>query len=170
MNIKTLCLFFILSLLLPAGPARAHAVHGELETRPALQILAVYDGGDPMSYAAVEITRKGEDLPFQTGRTDRNGCFAFKPDKPGTWQIVVKDGMGHQLSLNRNIDKVHTLAENAASLNQTDTEGQTGALSRLEKSLAGIAIIFGLSGLAFWWRGRVERRQGRKEKNASKEE
>ncbi|MFW5901561.1 MAG: hypothetical protein ACOCTS_00825 [Thermodesulfobacteriota bacterium] len=170
MNIKPLCLIFMLSLLLPAGPAQAHAVHGELETRTAVQIRAVYDGGDPMSYAAVEITRKGEDLPFQTGRTDRNGCFAFKPDKPGNWQIVVKDGMGHHLSLNRDIDKVNTLAENAASLNQTDTEDRTGSLSRVEKALAGIAIIFGLSGLAFWWRGRAERRQYRKYENAGKEE
>ncbi len=169
MHNKTVCLIFVVFLLVPAGLARAHAVHGELKSRAAIEIRAVYDGGEPMSYAAVEITRKGEDLPFQTGRTDRNGCFAFTPDKPGTWQIVVKDGMGHRLSVNREIDKIHALAENTASLNPAEQGEKTGSLSRLEKALAGIAIIFGLSGLAFWWRGRVERRHFKKEKNPGKE-
>jgi len=55
----------------------------------------MYDDGEPMSYSAVEIKGPDSDIAFQTGRTDRNGLMMSQPDRPGPWQAVVSDGMGH---------------------------------------------------------------------------
>jgi hypothetical protein len=35
------------------------------------------------------------EIPFRTGRTDRNGYFCFQPDAPGRWKITIKDEDGH---------------------------------------------------------------------------
>ncbi|MFO7839585.1 MAG: hypothetical protein R6X08_08825 [Desulfosalsimonadaceae bacterium] len=139
----------ILALMLaPAGAVLAHGVHAKVTQQYGMQIYAVYDGGEPMSYAAVEIFHENAELPFQKGRTDKNGYFLFKPDKPGNWEITVKDGMGHQLSANTSVGKDLVLKKKTAADKRHD------ALSRPEKVLMGIAIIFGLSGFFFWWRGR----------------
>lgn len=160
--IKTIRLYLFVGIILVgyAGPVLGHGVQGRITPQTGMQVKASYDDGKPMQYAAVEVTHADEKLPFQTGRTDRNGCFVFLPDKPGDWQVVVNDGMGHQLSLNTRLDK------NLESDKESGPEKGEGALSRPEKALMGIAIIFGLSGFFFWWRGRSEMRKVR---NAQKE-
>ncbi|MBS3759252.1 MAG: carboxypeptidase regulatory-like domain-containing protein [Desulfobacterales bacterium] len=142
-------------LMVYAGPALGHGVQGRITPQTGMQVNASYDDGEPMAYAAVEVTHADEKLPFQTGRTDRNGCFVFLPDKPGDWRVVVNDGMGHQLSLTTQLDK------NLELNKESGPEKTYGALSRPEKALMGIAIIFGLSGVFFWWRGRAEMRKVR---------
>ena len=49
-----------------------------------------------MSYReAMVYSPKDEKFAFQTGRTDEAGRFAFTPDVPGRWRVVVKDEEGH---------------------------------------------------------------------------
>jgi nickel transport protein len=92
-----------------------------------------------------------EELPFQTGRTDRNGLFLFLPDQPGDWKVVARDEMGHRLAVKPIIDE---------DMNPNKTGGQTdgavdgGFLPRYEKAFMGLSLIFGISGVFFWWRGR----------------
>lgn len=133
------------------GSAWAHGVRGVITSENAMHVTAAYDDGEPMSYAQVEIRRDGEKLPFQTGRTDRNGRFAFLLDKAGTWTIIVSDEMGHRLALKTGID-------NGLELNSPgDQATDAGALSRYEKALMGITIIFGICGFFCWWRGTKDR-------------
>ena len=54
-----------------------------LKKTEAWCITAQYDDGEFMSYAGVEVKAPGSDIAFQTGRTDRNGCFVFLPDAQG---------------------------------------------------------------------------------------
>jgi nickel transport protein len=58
-----------------------------------------------MSYAGVEITAPDAKLPFQSGRTDRNGYFCFRPDAPGRWKITIKDEDGHFVRLGTKVSK-----------------------------------------------------------------
>ncbi|MCI5122028.1 MAG: hypothetical protein D3908_12715 [Candidatus Electrothrix sp. AUS4] len=96
---------FLLSLILPTQ-GQAHAVHGETgSSSEALCTSASYDDGGPMSYASVEITAPNAEVPFQSGRTDRNGYFCFRPDAPGRWKITIKDEDGHFIRLGTKVSK-----------------------------------------------------------------
>lgn len=110
-NIRKKQAFFLLVLplgltLLLSAHGHAHAVHGDTGSgSEALCTSASYDDGEAMSYAAVEIIAPNAKLPFQSGRTDRNGYFCFRPDTPGRWKITVKDEDGHFVRLGTKVSK-----------------------------------------------------------------
>ncbi|ERP31002.1 hypothetical protein [Chitinivibrio alkaliphilus] len=88
---------FSLFLLLYTVPLFSHAVISEqMETASTVSIRFSYEDGEPMAYAAVEIFSPAEDrVPFQTGRTDKNGVFSFVPDAEGMWLVSADDGDDH---------------------------------------------------------------------------
>ena len=139
------------SILMLADIGRTHGVRGRIGSETSILVEAEYDDGEPVSYAAVEVLDPEEKIPFQTGRTDRNGRFLFLPDKPGEWKVVVNDEMGHRVALKTTIDKSINLTEKG---DQTDTNGDHGFILKYEKALMGITIIFGICGFFFWWNGK----------------
>lgn len=141
----TLCLLAI------AEDVWSHGVLGRVGSGKGILVEAEYDDGEPMTYASIEIFDSEENLPFQSGRTDRNGRFLFCPDKMGDWKVVVTDGMGHRLALKTNIDKMFNLVK---TNEQQANDINERSFSRYERALMGISIIFGISGIFFWWRGR----------------
>ncbi|MBN2231651.1 MAG: hypothetical protein JW781_02365 [Deltaproteobacteria bacterium] len=141
----------LLGLALSAAPCRAHGVEGYIENITGACVYAGYDDGEPMAYAAVEVRPEGAKLAFQTGRTDRNGCFMFRPDGPGRWQVVVNDGMGHRLALDYEAAADPTTAEPHATPRARD-----GGLTRAVKIITGMAVIFGICGFFYGWQARRE--------------
>ena len=153
---KFFCIVFIalLTCLAAVLPVWGHGVEGYTEAIEGYCITAQYDDGEPMAYAAVEIKSPGADIAFQTGRTDRNGCFMFYPDGEGLWQATVQDGMGHRLALSVKVgEQEKSLSPEAAS--PASLKG-----SRPLKALVGVSVIFGATGVAYGWRSR--RRSNRK--------
>jgi len=61
----------------------------------------------------------------------------------------VNDEMGHRLEVVVPVDE-------ALALQSEQGEGNTGQgnLSRYEKAVMGVSIIFWISGMLFWWRGK----------------
>ena len=102
-----------------------------------------------MSYAKVTISAPEAKLMFQSGRTDRNGRFCFSPDVSGDWKVVVNDEMGHRLEVVVPVDEALALPAH-----QGNEDAAQGALNRYEKAVMGVSIIFGISGILFWWRGK----------------
>ncbi|MCI5209806.1 MAG: hypothetical protein D3910_13670 [Candidatus Electrothrix sp. ATG2] len=106
---KTAFLMLTFSLgytLFFTGPSQAHGVHGETgSSSEALCTSASYDDGETMSYAAVEIFAPDTEVPFQSGRTDRNGYFCFRPDTTGRWKITIKDADDHFVRLGVKVSK-----------------------------------------------------------------
>ena len=144
---KRMFLIATLAFLLPS-PLFAHGVKGTVK-EGGLVVTAQYDTGEAMSYARVKILAPGAKLTFQSGRTDRNGRFCFFPDAPGDWKVVVDDEMGHRLEV--------IVPVNEAKELKTDKQAGGSAessLSRYEKALMGLSIIFGISGIFFWWKGK----------------
>ena len=133
-----------------AGIGWCHGVDGYVEKANGYCVTAEYDDGEPMSYAAVEIRAPGAKVGFQTGRTDRNGCFMIKTDTPGAWQAVVSDGMGHRLAL----DFAVAADGDAEARDQAITPAVPAKTSRPLKVLAGLSIIFGLCGFFYGWKAR----------------
>jgi len=126
----------------------AHGVTSKVDTG-GIVVSAMYDTGEAMDYARVTISAPGANLKFQSGRTDRNGRFCFFPDVSGDWKVVVDDEMGHRLEVNVTVDETMVLRANPENGN-----ARPGFLTRCEKAVMGVSIIFGISGILFWWKGR----------------
>ena len=75
----------------------AHALRASHE-RQGETILARFAYSDDRATEFASVRVIGADgKEFQNGRTDARGRFAFVPDAPGTWRIIVADGMGHKV-------------------------------------------------------------------------
>jgi nickel transport protein len=136
-------LFGMVIFLLPAR-LYSHGVAGKVDTG-GIVVRTEYSTGEPMSYAKVRITAPGEEITFQSGRTDRKGRFCFFPDVKGNWKVVVDDEMGHRLEMGVPVNDQLAWKEDQKS----GGTGKTG-FSRYEKALMGICIIFGLFGIFSW--------------------
>ncbi len=132
--------------------ASAHGVYGDIDRAQGIMAHAAYDDGEPMSYAKVEIFKKGENLPFQTGMTDRNGRFLFLPDRQGDWKVVISDEMGHKIALKAVVDDMARMSVKGA--------GGSPTVTRWQGMVAGLGIISGFFSILFWYYS-IHRRQGK---------
>ena len=148
MRYRGLMIFISSVIILAPYLLYAHGVNGKVDAGGVV-VTAEYDSGEAMSYAKVKISAPGAKITFQSGRTDRNGRFSFFPDTPGDWKVVVDDEMGHLLELNVPVDETLVFHDK-----QQRGEAGQASLSRYQKALIGISIIFGISGIFFWWRGK----------------
>jgi len=100
------------------------------EVHQGAGILITYDNQDPMTFADVEIFRPGETAyEFQTGMTDENGVFMFKPDTTGSWTIKVSDGLGHGQVIELLVDDL------------SSNSPETSAPRRIQKIISGLGYI-----------------------------
>ena len=148
MKYRNLIFFFLIMAFMLPSLLHAHGVTSKIDTG-GIVVSAMYDTGEAMDYARVTISAPGANLKFQSGRTDRNGRFCFFPDVSGDWKVVVDDEMGHRLEVNVTVDEAMVLQATRENRN-----AGRGFLTRYEKALMGISIIFSLSGIFFWWKGR----------------
>ena len=130
--------------------AGAHGVTGAFATG-GMVVTASYSDGAPMSYARVKITAPEGGPTFQSGRTDRNGRFCFYPDGPGTWTVVVDDEMGHRLRLQVPVEEQRITAK------VTSAGGGNNAAPKWMGAIAGIGVIFGLTGILMAIKSRRKR-------------
>ena len=92
-------LFAALLLCLWPALAKGHGTgYGPADGLGARSLEYYYSSGDPMAYAKTLVYAPDDgETEYQNGRTDRRGRFAFVPDMPGTWRVVVSDGQGHRV-------------------------------------------------------------------------
>ncbi len=149
----------LLMLTVASGTALGHGVEIGVAYDPSRVFEAVYTDGEVMSYAEVKIfPPEGETRPFQIGRTDRNGKFAFVPDGPGEWRFRVDDGMGHVAVSSVNV------AEKTAGEESTPQAGETITPARLPRVLAataGLGYLMGIFGAVSLIRGVLRSRRTR---------
>ncbi len=137
------------SFILSPTKAYSHSTKGQISITKGLSVQAKYSTGEPMSYAQIKVYQPAESIPFQQGNLDKNGRFLFWPDKNGTWSVKITDGMGHQLLLSKKIENPDQL-----KIQNRNTKTKHSSLSLYSKALMGLAIIFGISGILFWWKGK----------------
>jgi hypothetical protein len=81
-------------VLLPAV-STAHTVAGRIvEAKPAV-VEFRYSSGEPMAYAEVAVIGPTGSEPYQTGRADALGRFAFVADRSGSWRVEARDEERH---------------------------------------------------------------------------
>ena len=82
--------------LIPASGCWAHGSGWSQEDALSVVLSFYYADQTPMAYSEIQIFSPADDkIPYQKGRSDRNGFFAFKPDAPGVWSFSAADGQGH---------------------------------------------------------------------------
>jgi len=135
-----LALLLPLSLFLGETDSHAHSINYQVLEK-GIAVRAFYSEKDPSSYSQYE--RWGpvdrEDLPHQTGRTDKNGFLAFVPDRAGTWKIRVwgESSHGyHGFTTEVKVDKELSLESFSKPLLATHT-----------KLITGLSLIFGIFGI-----------------------
>lgn len=112
-------------------------------TGAAVVIRAAYAGSEPCPFASTEIfSPAGSKTEYQNGRTDRTGRFAFLPDQPGNWRVVVDDELGHRVGLTVPVTEGASLAV-------------SGAQPVWQKAITGAALILGLMGGWYGWKMRA---------------
>ena len=139
-------LFFLLVLGLPIVlglPMRAYA-HGviiEYTVDMAIEIVAMYDNGEPMAGAQVVVYAPDDpSTPWLTGVCDDQGRFTFVPDasKPGTWDIQVRQaGHGGMVHIPVGEGMVATT--------------ETGGFGVLQIVLMSACVIWGFVGTALYF-------------------
>jgi nickel transport protein len=124
------------ALLLPPSAALAHSVGSTVESGHAFTVSFHYDDGSPVTDCGFEVFDPAMGQPYQTGRTDRLGRVAFRPDRPGLWQVRVWTEDGHGSTAQVEVDATLSLAT-----------PQAAPVSRLPKIITGVAVLFGLFGV-----------------------
>jgi len=140
-------LFLPLGLFLGGIDSHGHSVNYHVEQK-GIAVRAFYSAKDPSSYSQYEIYGPGdkEDLPHQTGRTDKNGFLSFVPDRAGTWRIKLwgESGHGyHGFTAEVKVDKELNLESFSKPLVAAHT-----------KLITGLSLIFGIFGVYALWRSR----------------
>lgn len=139
----------VAAALLVAVPAAAHEVLHEVQRGRAVAVRAYFGDGEPLAYCEAEVFSPADArLPWQKGRTDRQGWVAFVPDVAGTWRVRVVDTTGHGLVAEVEVD--HATLAGAAAAAQGGTPGALAFVLRPLVAVAGIAALFALIG----WRAR----------------
>lgn len=143
---KILIVMIVLWLTGVAGPLYGHGVSGEA-TQGGIAVAFTYSSQDAMAFAKVTVTSPADGKIFQVGNADRHGRFCFYPDAPGDWQVTADDNQGHRLTVTVPVtqDQLQGFQVKPAA---------PAAVSRLERTLVGLSLIFGVAGLLFYWRAR----------------
>ncbi|MHC1725377.1 MAG: cobalt transporter CbiM [Syntrophobacteraceae bacterium] len=127
----------LLSALCTVPILHAHTVNYEVQPK-GIAVRIFYDPEDPASYSEYEILAPGEEIPHQTGRTDRNGFAAFVPDRRGNWKLKVLGESAHGfhgVTVEINVDQELNLESFKKPLASTYT-----------KLVTGISLIIGIFG------------------------
>ncbi len=136
-------IFFVALTLSAASAAYSHNVMHTIEKSDAVVIAAGYEGGKAMRYAKVTLfSPRDTTIEFQNGRTDANGAFAFIPDTPGEWRIVVDDETGHGVATTFIVDEDMRVAI------------AQGGFERFKKLFTGIGLLLGLAGIGSYVQAR----------------
>lgn len=143
------CRVGLVLLVAAGGRAAAHGVRIDL-MEGGVAAAANYENGKALVFAEATVFAPGAGVTIhQQGFTDRTGRFAFLPDQPGEWRIVVDDGLGHR-------------AERRVSVPEAGAAvplGGWGRPDRLSAAVLGVGIVMTLFG--GWALGAARRRTRR---------
>lgn len=125
-----------LTLLVLAPAAWAHETLHEVVQGKAVAVKAYFVDGEALAYTPCEVFSPTDSkIPWQKGRTDRDGYVTFLPSVPGAWRVRVTDDTGHGLDVT-----VDVPAEGRAAPAANGGEA-VGTLAFVLRPLVGLALV-----------------------------
>lgn len=142
--------------------ALGHGVIMEQQSTEAIEVIAKYDTGEPLTEAQVLVfSPEDPQNPWSQGRTDNQGRFWFRPDQDlaGTWEVVVRQA-GHGGLVTVEVEETEAIT---AEDPETEEEGfgasmqaalvDVANLSPLHRVILMGTTVWGFIGTAlFFWR------------------
>jgi nickel transport protein len=132
---KHALLLTALFCLATASAASAHELIQTVTRGNAVVIELKYADNSAFSYEQFEVYRKGEETPFQKGRTDALGRIVFLPDRAATWRVRAfsEDGHGTDFTIDA--------GPADAAESQAGSPGPSQAADRSMKVVFGVIVI-----------------------------
>lgn len=138
-------LVFIL-LIFSNSTGHSHGIDYQPLGYKSIAIKFTYSTGEPLSFASFEVFAPSEKIPYQKGRTDRNGVVSFLPNRPGIWKIEVVE------------DTEHGIHKKTVEFNVSETFNidsiNTRVTDRYLKILTGLSLIMGIFALIMFIKNR----------------
>ncbi|BAC08971.1 carboxypeptidase regulatory-like domain-containing protein [Thermosynechococcus vestitus] len=140
--------------------ALAHGVDLRYEPQQVIRITAKYDSGQPLADARVQVF--APDRPQAaviSGTTNAQGEFQFVPDRPGQWQVQVRQaGHGGWLTIPVAPQGQTTTAAAIAVAPRVPTTLSLSQYTPAQITVMVLAVLWGAIGTACfaWSRRRVE--------------
>lgn len=165
--IRTLILLVLASLAF-SNAAMAHAIRFDVDKHPpAVKVQAYFSATSPLVDAMVQVYAPGGETPYQSGRTDRAGYFAFIPDESGEWTLEVDDERGHRNRTVINVtggffegEPMKEEVEGVPVAMETPPQ-TTNEIPLVYRIIFGLALIFGLTGIFYGMRARQSQKTSR---------
>lgn len=137
---------FLLVLIALGGfcpqPLFAHGVGYQVEAR-GITVKFFYSDGAPFSYAKTYVySPENDKIEYQNGRTDKNGCFAFRPNIKGKWRVAVNDGRGHA---------IEAIVMVSDKMIPSKEQPKAKAIPKFWAAILGVSLIFNLFGIVWWY-------------------
>ena len=155
--------------ILTAIPAALLFAHGLIVKTdlypPAVVVSSSYDGGGVPAFAGATVFGpNASESPYQSGRADASGRFAFLPDRTGEWTVLVDDEMGHRRRATITIDEDFLAGNEAAAAKPeiaVEKPEPPAGLPNALKLLIGLCLIFGFTGIFMGLKARRDLQSGK---------
>jgi hypothetical protein len=150
-----LCLIILYSF---STEILAHGINFETTKQPpVVTVKAFFSRTAPVANAVVVINAPGDGQPYQSGRTDKSGNFAFIPNALGEWTVSVDDERGHIGKVVIPVSAVFFDGEPAETEETEIEQVQEPVIeSEVDQDISvyyrialGLALIFGLTGIIY---------------------
>ena len=130
-------------LLFGAAQAQAHALYAAHSWQGTVALVQfAYAGGQVPTYAKVEVYGPADaNVEFQNGRTDAQGRFAFMPDTPGQWRIIMADNMGHRVEHAVDVGAGQGAAQNQGKPSAAVASPGVGGFAMPLRILLGLSLL-----------------------------
>ncbi|MBQ7156052.1 MAG: hypothetical protein IJR85_10935 [Synergistaceae bacterium] len=133
--------FLALMLVLCACQAYAHGTGYRHSGLKAVALEFFYSDGEKMSYREARVfSPRDEKFAVQTGRTDEEGRFAFVPDCPGEWRVIVRDEEGHQCTASVGVRDEGLGARGEGLARKDDARPEM-----LIRAILGVSLLFNIA-------------------------
>ena len=149
------CAAIVIGLVLAAGPvfrpAHAHGTGYRLSEKKSLSLEFSYSTGETMSYLEAKVfSPRDEKFAFQSGRTDEDGRFAFTPNAPGPWRLVVRDEEGHMAEAE--VEVTPEFLAGGETTTAVSGQGASGGERLALNAILGVSLIFNIAAFVSLWR------------------
>lgn len=169
---KKSLLLSALFVLVITSSSLAHAIRLQIEEHPpAVKVWAGFSATTPLIDVKVEVIDPDGQTLFQSGRTDRQGQFAFLPNAAGEWTLKIDDERGHRQSARIQIsenffgiepdeetaeraEKIQEKAEIVQQESDHHHHDHHHHIPLVYKIIFGLAVIFGITGIFYGLKAR----------------
>jgi len=144
-----LALILGLANLTSPTAVQAHALlHEVLDVDAMVLVEFFFPDGDRPYFESYRVMGPDQQRPFQTGRINAAGQVSFRPDRPGTWRVIVATEDGHGAEVRITVDP------DGLSVAHPGGRG----LSQASRITAAVGYLLGVFGIIALWRMRRARR------------